>query len=70
MEKTFKKAGDNISLAVSVVTLVSMLVMCVHFIAGIDKANAIQETQINSINARLDKIEAKIDQLFYKKDRA
>lgn len=66
MEKPLKKAGDHISLAVSVVTLVSMLVMCVHFIAGMDKTNAIQETQITSINNRLDKIEAKIDQLFYK----
>ena len=58
--------SNNAALCVSMLSLLIALVSGVMFVANIDKTNAIQESQIASIDLRLDKIEAKIDKLFYK----
>ncbi len=60
------KINDNIAIGASFLSLITVVVTATMFLAAIDKTNAIQETQIGSMNSRLDKIEAKIDQLFYK----
>ena len=58
--------SNNAALCVSMLSLLIALVSGVMFVANIDKTNAIKESQIASIDLRLDKIEAKIDKLFYK----
>ncbi len=64
-----KNLNDRIALGVALLSMVLAIVSGITFIANIDKTNAIQEAQISSINNRLDKIDSKIDKLFYKEER-
>lgn len=48
---------------VSCISLITCLISMIFYVANMDKTNAIQETQIEGINKRLDRLESKIDQL-------
>lgn len=55
--------SHNLALCVSIFTLCGLLLSGAFFIANIDKTNAIHTAQIDSINARLDRIENKLEQV-------
>jgi hypothetical protein len=59
MSNLKKHLSDYVALLSLLISLLSGII----FIMNIDKTNAIQETQIANITARLDRIEQKIDQL-------
>jgi hypothetical protein len=59
MSNLKKHLSDYVALLSLLISLLSGII----FIMNIDKTNAIQETQITNITARLDRIEQKIDQL-------
>jgi hypothetical protein len=55
------KVSDYISIAIATFSMVGMIITGVMFFAGIDKTNAMQEMQIDSINKRLERIENQLN---------
>jgi hypothetical protein len=52
MEKALKKAGDHISLVVSVITLISVLGLVFQYFGSRDQTDAVQQERIAFMNVQ------------------
>lgn len=52
MQKTLKKAGEHVSLAVSIITLVSVLGLVFQYFGSRDQTDAIQQERIAFMNVQ------------------
>lgn len=58
MQKTLKKAGEHVSLAVSIITLVSVLGLVFQYFGNRDQTDAIQQERISFMNVQFADLKA------------
>lgn len=64
--KKINSLTDLIAVITSLLAILGVVISFVMFQAAQDKMNAIQSYQIDTINGRLDRMEAKMDKYFSK----